>query len=80
MFYKPFIFVVDVAHDGISPETDKRSIELPVDDSSQFWEFAWANFGVEITNYDLVKGTIFSVELLQIHIEIFDFFFFFFVD
>ncbi|ETN84283.1 ATP-dependent DNA ligase domain protein, partial [Necator americanus] len=31
MFYKPFIFVVDVVHDGIFQKADKRSEELPVD-------------------------------------------------
>ncbi|KAK6742098.1 hypothetical protein RB195_009766 [Necator americanus] len=34
MFYKPFIFVDDVVHDGIFPNADKRSEELPADDSS----------------------------------------------
>ncbi|ETN69523.1 hypothetical protein NECAME_05236 [Necator americanus] len=34
MFYKPFIFVVDVVHDGIFPKADKRSEELPDGDSS----------------------------------------------
>ncbi|ETN78768.1 hypothetical protein NECAME_10156 [Necator americanus] len=34
----------------------------------------WANFGVDVANYDYVEGMIFSVEF-QIHIENFDFFF-----
>ncbi|ETN84301.1 hypothetical protein NECAME_06934 [Necator americanus] len=34
MFYKPFIFVVDVVHDGIFQKADKRSEEFLVDDDS----------------------------------------------
>ncbi|KAK6733459.1 hypothetical protein RB195_017294 [Necator americanus] len=32
-----------------------------------------ANLGVKITNNDLVENIVFSVELLQLHIESFDF-------
>ncbi|KAK6744348.1 hypothetical protein RB195_011197 [Necator americanus] len=34
MFYKPFIFVVDVVHDRVLSKADWRSEELPVDGSS----------------------------------------------